>query len=52
MKWFNKLECYITQGLKGMPGTITLAYWPIHKLQRKCSVFTTLFLLVTYEMFK
>ncbi len=23
----NKLACYITQGLKGLPGTNTLAYW-------------------------
>ncbi len=24
---FNKLECYIILGVKGLPGTNTLAYW-------------------------
>jgi hypothetical protein len=23
----NKLECYITPGCKGLPGTSTLAFW-------------------------
>ncbi len=35
MNWANKLECYIAQGWKGLIGTNTLAYCPIHNLQRK-----------------
>ncbi len=25
-EWLNKLECYITRALKGLPGTNILAY--------------------------
>ncbi len=31
----NKLESYITLGQESLPGTITLAYWPVFELQRK-----------------
>jgi hypothetical protein len=31
----NKLKRCITLGWKGFPGTNTLAYWPISKIQRK-----------------
>jgi hypothetical protein len=37
----NKPHRYITLGLKGLPGTNTLAYWAIHKLRRKLSVVNT-----------
>jgi hypothetical protein len=34
----NKLDHYITLGWKGLPGTITLAYWIHSILESKCSV--------------
>ncbi len=38
----NKLECYITQGWKGFPGTNTLAHWTYSQVTKKCSVMNKL----------
>ncbi len=35
----NKLECYITLGLKGLPLTNTLAYWQHSEVTKKMKCF-------------
>jgi hypothetical protein len=43
MKVPNKLECYITEYLKGLPGTKTFASW-VHSLvtkKKKCCEYNT-----------
>jgi hypothetical protein len=43
----NKLQCYITISWKELPGTNTLAYWPIQTLQEmKCYEDTCVYLIL------